>query len=73
MRVGDSFHNLDFNNIYQDFDSIDFNDSYFTEVCRPNNYKMVSNDSDLKIVAHKIDVITIIYNVIIYPRFATAS
>lgn len=60
IRVGDSFHNLDFTNIYQDFENIDFNDSYFTEVCRLNNYKMVSNDGDLKTVAQKIDVITIV-------------
>lgn len=58
MIVGDNLHILDFGNIFLDFNSIDFNDSYFTEVCLLNNYKMVTNDRDLLLVSSKIDVIT---------------
>lgn len=58
VRIGDSFNALNFQNIFNDFESIDFNDSYYTEVCLINDYKMISNDKDLLLVSNKIDVIT---------------
>ena len=58
IKIGDSFHILNFDNIFKNFNLIDFNDSYFAEVCRLNNYKMVSNDKDLLMLSDSINIIT---------------
>ncbi|OWK98069.1 PIN domain-containing protein [Kaistella haifensis DSM 19056] len=58
VRVGDSFHILNFDRIFTNFDFIDFNDSYYAEVCLQNNYKLVSNDRDLFMLEESLDIIT---------------
>ena len=37
--------------------SIDFNDSYYIELCKKENLKLVSNDSDFRIINEDIDLI----------------
>jgi predicted nucleic acid-binding protein len=58
IKIGDSFHILNFDNIFSNFDLIDFNDSYYAEVCRVNNYKMVTNDKDFLLISDSINIIT---------------
>lgn len=58
IRIGDSFHVLEFDKIFESFESIDFNDSYFAEICRVNDYHMVTNDRDLLLLSNTINIIT---------------
>lgn len=58
VRVGDSFHILNFERIFSNFDFIDFNDSYYAEVCMQNNYKLVTNDRDLFRLEQNLDIIS---------------
>lgn len=58
MRIGDSFHIIDFDDILQNFELIDFNDCYYAEICKSFNYILVTNDKDLFILKEKIDLLT---------------
>ncbi len=58
IKVSDSFHNIDNSRILNNFDNVDFNDSYITELSNQNGYKVVTNDKDFQKLSNMIDVIT---------------
>jgi predicted nucleic acid-binding protein len=55
--ISDFFNGINKDNILQDFDIVDFNDAYITELVR-NKYKIVTNDRDFQKLGAKIDIIT---------------
>lgn len=46
-KFPDNFQNIDFNNILDNFLSIDYNDAYFIELCNSNDWIIVSRDNDI--------------------------
>lgn len=56
--VGDNFNAIDKISIFKNFQIVDFNDAYFTQLAILNKYKIVTNDKDFKKLDLKIDVIT---------------
>lgn len=58
LRVSDSFHNIDMNNILDNFGIVDFNDSYIANLSNQNKYKVVTNDKDFQKLATNIDILT---------------
>lgn len=58
-RTTDSFNAVDMSNIFGHFVNIDFNDSYYLELSRLNNWKMVTDDRDfVKVDNHDIEIVT---------------
>jgi predicted nucleic acid-binding protein len=55
--ISDYFNGINKENILKNFDLVDFNDAYITELVR-NNYKVVTNDKDFQKLDSKIDIIT---------------
>ena len=55
--ISDFFNGIDKEKILEDFEIVDFNDAYITELIR-NKYKFVTNDKDFQKLDSKIDVIT---------------
>ncbi len=58
LKVSDSFHNINVDNILGNFKTVDFNDSYINELASINKYKVVTNDKDFQKLNLKIDIIT---------------
>lgn len=56
--VGDNFNALDRNLIFDNFKTVDFNDSYILELAKINNYKLITNDSDYLKLTTKVDIIS---------------
>jgi predicted nucleic acid-binding protein len=56
--VPDSFHCINTENILNNFKIVDFNDAYFFELSKKNNYKIVTNDKDFQKLGSNIDIIT---------------
>lgn len=55
--ISDFFNGINKEAILNDFDVVDFNDAYITELVR-NKYKVVTNDKDFQKLDSKIDIIT---------------
>ena len=55
--ISDFFNGINTEDILNNFDVIDFNDAYITELVR-NKYKVVTNDKDFQKLDSKIDIIT---------------
>lgn len=49
-KTSDDFHRIgnDLNGVFNNFEYIDFNDSYYYEFCKKNNFILVSDDQDFK-------------------------
>lgn len=58
IKVSDSLNSLDFESILNSFEKIDFNDSVFIELCKKNNYIIVSNDKDMLIASDDLNIIS---------------
>lgn len=55
----DDFHIIDIQSICNNFQTIDFNDSYLVEFCKNNTLKLVTDDKDFqKIINPSISIIT---------------
>lgn len=60
-RTTDSFNAVEMSNILRHFNKIDFNDSYYLELSRLNEWKIVTDDQDFaRIEDHEVDVVTIV-------------
>ena len=46
-KGNDSFNSIDFENVLIEFGACDFNDSYYLELAKKNNWKIVTDDADL--------------------------
>jgi predicted nucleic acid-binding protein len=58
-RNTDNFNAVELNNIYSHMDYIDFNDSYYLELARIGQWKIVTDDHDFKKITHAIPIVTI--------------
>ncbi|WP_282074012.1 PIN domain-containing protein [Polaribacter atrinae] len=58
IKVPDNFNAVNINNIFNNFDFVDFNDAYIAELSRMNDYKVVTNDKDFKLINSYIDIVT---------------
>ncbi|WP_026979113.1 type II toxin-antitoxin system VapC family toxin [Flavobacterium tegetincola] len=56
--VSDNFNAVNNTSILEDFKKIDYNDAYIAELSRLNNYKIVTNDGDFKLLEAKVEIIT---------------
>jgi len=62
-KTSDDFHRIGDNmdDVFLNFQQIDFNDSYYYEFCRRNNYTLVSDDQDFKKVPNNnVKVVTLV-------------
>lgn len=58
-RIPDDFNSINVGNILDLFEYIDFNDSYYIELCRTKSLKIVTDDRDFaKINSSKITIIS---------------
>jgi predicted nucleic acid-binding protein len=57
-RTGDNFNAVDMSYILESFKLVDFNDSYIAGLSLLNDYKVVTNDADFKLIDAKLNVIT---------------
>lgn len=55
--ISDFFNGINTEAILNNFDIVDFNDAYITQLVK-NNYKLVTNDKDFQKLDSKIDIIT---------------
>ena len=60
-RGTDNFNNINLDNIFDNFGSCDFNDSYYIELAQTNNWKIVTDDADFLNYSNNVDVITANY------------
>jgi predicted nucleic acid-binding protein len=58
VKAPDNLNAIDINNIEQNFQIADFNDSYFIELARLSNYKIVTNDRDFQKMNGNMQIIT---------------
>ena len=56
--ISDTFNGINKEDILTNFELVDFNDAYITELANSNNYKLVTNDKDFQKLDSKIDIIT---------------
>lgn len=58
-KSSDNFNAIDIKDIFTHLQSIDFNDSYYIELAKLDNWKIVTDDQDFtKYTNHNLDVIT---------------
>ncbi|MEQ6121632.1 PIN domain-containing protein [Reichenbachiella sp. MALMAid0571] len=58
-RMTDNFNAIELDHVFSEFGRSDFNDSYYLELSRMNNWKIVTHDADLfKSNQLDVDVIT---------------
>lgn len=55
--ISDFFNGINAEAVLNNFDVVDFNDAYITELVR-NKYKVVTNDKDFQKLDSKLDIIT---------------
>ncbi|MDQ1769361.1 PIN domain-containing protein [Labilibaculum sp. A4] len=60
IRIDDSFSKIDIPNIMERVGELDYNDSYFVELCEKNDLTMVSHDRDFLKVKEDITLVTLI-------------
>ncbi len=58
-KSGDNFNAVDFNSVLHHLSSIDFNDSYYIELAKLDNWKIVTDDEDfIKCSEHELIIIS---------------
>lgn len=58
-RMTDNFNSISIDNLFSEFGTSDFNDSYYIELARMNNWKIVTHDADFfKNNSVQVEVIT---------------
>jgi predicted nucleic acid-binding protein len=59
-RASDDFNAIDINRVFQHFQYIDFNDSYYLELAIRSKWKIVTDDEDfITYQNHKLEIVTI--------------
>jgi predicted nucleic acid-binding protein len=60
-KSSDNFNAININDVFSHIQSIDFNDSYYLELSRLDNWKIVTDDKDFtNYTNHNLDVITFV-------------
>ncbi|MDO9580527.1 MAG: PIN domain-containing protein [Bacteroidales bacterium] len=58
-KSSDNFNAIELNSIFQHLSEIDFNDSYYIELAKLGNWKIVTDDKDfIKCPGHDLEIIT---------------
>ena len=57
QRMPDNFHTINLEAIFKETD-MDFNDAYYTSLCKLDNYILVSDDKDLQNTQSDIKILT---------------
>ena len=55
-RCSDEFNSIDLENVYKELDNCDFNDSYYLELARTKNWKIVTDDADFFNYSNNVEV-----------------
>lgn len=59
QRMTDNFNSISIDNLFSEFGKSDFNDSYYIELARMNDWKIVTHDADFfKDNSVSVDIIT---------------
>jgi len=61
-KNNDDFNAVNFENVMDEFGNCDFNDSYYLELARLKNWKIVTDDADL-FKNNKLDITIITANI----------
>lgn len=56
-KISDNFNSIDLDKILKNFKSIDFNDSYYLELCQKNSWIFITDDSDFKKIEHSVKIL----------------
>ena len=60
-KSSDNFNAIDLNDVFTHLQDIDFNDSYYIELAKLDNWKIVTDDKDFtNYTNHNLDVITFV-------------
>ena len=60
-KSSDNFNAINLNDVFTHLQSIDFNDSYYIELAKLDNWKIVTDDKDFtSYTNHNLDVITFV-------------
>jgi len=60
-KSSDNFNSIDLKNVLQHLTLIDFNDSYYIELAKGQNWKIVTDDKDfLTYQNHSVEIVTIV-------------
>jgi len=59
-RINDEFTDMSIEDISDKCEDLDFNDSYYIELAKKHNCKIVTNDSDFLSITDDIDVVTLL-------------
>ncbi len=57
QKCSDNFNALDMSKIMSNISKVDFNDSYYVELCRISSFKLVTDDNDFSELDTSIDII----------------
>lgn len=57
QKCSDNFNALDMSRILANTPEIDFNDSYYVELCRVSSFKLITDDNDFSKLNTSIDII----------------
>lgn len=58
-KSSDNFNAIELDSIFQHLTEIDFNDSYYIELAKISNWKIVTDDKDfIKCLTHNLEIIT---------------
>ncbi|MCJ7448785.1 MAG: type II toxin-antitoxin system VapC family toxin [Bacteroidales bacterium] len=59
-KSSDNFNAIELNSVFQHLSEIDFNDSYYIELAKLGNWKIVTDDNDfIKCTGHNLEIITL--------------
>lgn len=59
-KSSDNFNAIELNSIFRHLSEIDFNDSYYIELAKLGNWKIVTDDKDfIKCPSHDLEIITL--------------
>ncbi len=53
----DNFNSINTSNLLNNFSEMDFNDSYYLELCQSNKWILVSDDDDFNKINHSVEVL----------------
>lgn len=56
-RFSDNFNSINIENVLTNFKTVDFNDSYYLELCSHNKWFLVTDDGDFQKVQHNLTIL----------------
>lgn len=58
--INDDFNTINLTKLFKDLEKHDFNDKYYAELAKKNNFKIVTHDKDFKQFGNEITIITVV-------------